>query len=151
MVYFIQNLNRPYEKFTFIFYKLKNFPRVFFKFRLISPISRNFLKFFPQFIRNSSLPEYFLKIFTLKICLNIAWKCYECTKNVLKISYKFFKNFRTVHKILSKRLEYLINFYCLSFSKIFRTFPKNLAEIFKASFELYSLKLPSSYTCKTFM
>ncbi len=47
----------------------------------------NFLKFYPQFIQNSSsFPEYFLKIFTLKICLNIARKCYECTKDVLSIS-----------------------------------------------------------------
>ncbi len=50
----------------------------------------NFLKFLPQFIQNSSsFPKYFLKIFTLKICLNIAWNCYKCTKNVLRISYKF--------------------------------------------------------------
>ncbi len=97
-----------------------------------------FLKFFPQFIQNSSsFPEYFLKIFTHKICLNIAWNCYKCTKNVLRISYKFFWNFRTFHKILSKHLEYLI-FLCISFSKIFRAFPNNPAEIFKASFRLYS-------------
>ncbi len=65
----------------------------------------NFLKFFPQFIQNSSsILEYFLKIFTLKICSTIAWKCYEYTKNVLRISYKFFRNLRTVHKISSKRL-----------------------------------------------
>ncbi len=103
----------------------------------------NLLKFSPQFIKNSSsFPEYFLKIFTLKICLNIAWKCYECTKNVLRISYKFFRNFRTVHEISSKRLEYPINLFCISFSKIFRTFLNNPAEIFKH---------PSSYTRKTFI
>ncbi len=60
------------------------------------------------------------------------------TKNVLRISYKFFRNFWTVLKISSKRLEYLINFFCISFSKIFWTFPNNPAEIFKTSFKLYS-------------
>ncbi len=98
----------------------------------------NFQKFFPQFIQNSTFSEYFFKIFTLKTCLNIARKCYECTKNVLRISYKFSINLRTVHKISSKRLEYLINFLGISFSKIFRTFPYNSAKIFKASFKLYS-------------
>ncbi len=100
---------------------------------------RNFLKFFPQLIQNSSsFPEYFFKIFTLKICLNIVWKCYKYAKNVvLKISCKFFRNFRTVHKISSKRLEYLIIFFLINFSKIIRTFSSNPVEIFKASFKLY--------------
>ncbi len=62
----------------------------------------------------------------------------ERTKNVLRISYKFFSNFQTVHKISSKRLEYLINFFNINFSKIFRTFPDNPTEIFKAPFKLYS-------------
>ncbi len=88
----------------------------------------NFLKFFPKFIRNSSsFSKYLLKIFALKICLNIAWECYECTKNVLRISYKSFRNFRTFYKISPIRLEYLINFF-----KVF-------------------LKFPSSYTPKTFI
>ncbi len=115
-VYFIQNLSRPYEKCICIFYKLKNFPHVFFEFCWISPICWNFQKFFPQFIQNfSNFPDYFLKIFIFKICLNIAWKCYECTKNVLRTSYKFFRNFGTVHKMLLKRLENLINFLYKSF------------------------------------
>ncbi len=97
----------------------------------------NFLKIFPQFIQNpSSFPEYFLKIFTLKICLNIAWKCYECTKNVVRISYKFFRNFWTVHKISSKRLEYLIKFFVqifLKFSELFNLFRLVSLEIYVLS------------------
>ncbi len=46
-VYFIQNLNHPYKKFTFIFYKLKNFPHVFIEFCWISPISLKFPEIFP--------------------------------------------------------------------------------------------------------
>ncbi len=101
----------------------------------------NFLKFSPQFIRSAlDFPEYFLKMFTLKICLNIAWKSYICTTNVLRISHKFFRNFQTDHKISSKCLEhsfYLFFFFCKSFSNIFRTFPNNPAAIFKAPFKLY--------------
>ncbi len=95
----------------------------FFKFFLFL---WNFLNFFPQFIQNSSsFPKYFLKIFTLKICSNIVWKCYECTKNVLRISYKFFRNFRTVHKISSKCLEQLI-FFVSVFLKFSENFSKQL-------------------------
>ncbi len=45
-VYFIQNLNNPYETFIFIFYKLKIFPYVFFEFHSTSPISLKFLEIF---------------------------------------------------------------------------------------------------------
>ncbi len=111
---------------------------MFFEFRWISPLSLKFPEIFSTiYLKLLKFPEYFLKNFTLKICLNIAWICYECTKNVLRISYKFFRNFRTVHKISLKRLEYLINFLKISFSKVFRTFPNNPAEIFKTSFKLY--------------
>ncbi len=103
----------------------------------------NFLKFFPQFIqKSSSFSEYFLKIFTLKICLNIAWKCYEYTKNVLRISHKFFRNFQTDHKTSSKRLEYLTNFFIRVFLKF--------SELFQTTLQK-SLKLSSSYTPKTFI
>ncbi len=85
------------------------------------------------------------KIFTVKISLNIVWKCYQCIKNILKISYKFFRNFPTLHKISSKRFEYFINFFHLNFSKIFRIFPNNPAEIFKASFQVMLAKLLYKY------
>ncbi len=139
-VYFIQNLSHLYKMFTFIFYKLKYFPCVFLNFIEFLLFLWNFLKFFPQFLQNPpSFPEYFLKIFILKICLNIAWKYHECTKNVLRISYKFFRNFRAVHKISSKRLEYVINFFVQVFLK------------FSELFQIILQKSPSSYTRKTFI
>ncbi len=113
-IYFIQNLSRPYEKFTFIFYKLKNFSHFFKNFVEFLLFFCNFLKFFPQFIQNSSsFSEHFLKICILKICLNIAWKCYEYTNNVVRISYTFFWHFWTVNKFSS--LEYFIKFFLYKF------------------------------------
>ncbi len=66
-VYFIQNLSRQYEKFTFIFYKLKNFPRVFFEFLWISPISLQFPEIFPTiYLKLQVFQNIFLKFSLLK-------------------------------------------------------------------------------------
>ncbi len=62
-VYFIQNLSLPYEKFSFIFYKLKNFLHVFFEFHWISPAYLKFPKIFPT-INLFKTTQFFRNIFS---------------------------------------------------------------------------------------
>ncbi len=93
-VYFIQNLNSLYEKFTFIFSILKNFPHVYFEFRWISHISLKFSEIFPtiyskvlKFARIFSQNFHFWNLF--KYWVKILWMYKECTQNFLWIFQKF--------------------------------------------------------------
>ncbi len=110
----------------------------YFKFHWISPLEifptiySKLLKFSRIFSQNFHSWNLF------KYCVKMLRMNKECTQNFLQ-TYQKFPN---CAQNLSKRLEYLINFLCINFSKIFRTFQITLQK---------SLKLSSSYTRKTFV
>ncbi len=60
--------------------------------------------------------------------------------SVQRMYLEFHINFPEISEPFMNFVEMfrILNFICISFSKIFRTLPNNPAEIFKAFFKLYS-------------
>ncbi len=90
--YYVLTLKLLYILFVISFVRIQNLPLLSTNWKISRMCFLNFVEFllflwnfwnFPtiysKFLKFSRI---FLKIFSLTICLNIVWKCYECTKKM---------------------------------------------------------------------